>query len=101
MDTTKFPKMTRRLLTFVLGVGLSALSLRISGLLFGTTINVGEVVITKHDVPDGEADTLGNPGTTTYCISETMDQIIGTTFDFYAVFMALVGIALVFHTQSP
>lgn len=90
--------MARRLLTFVLGVGLSALSLRISGLLFGTTINVGEVIITKHGYPNGEADTNGNPGTTTYLICETMDKIIGTTLDYYTVFMALVGIALVFHT---
>ncbi len=65
--------MTRRLLTFVLGVGLSVLSLRISGLLFGTTVNVGEVIITKHDFPGGEADVIGNPGTTTYCVSEIMD----------------------------
>jgi Na+/H+-translocating membrane pyrophosphatase len=68
---TKYADMTFTLLSFAFAVGLAALSVRFSGLLYGSTTNVGEVMIIKEN--SQEADVNGNPGTTSYCIGEIMD----------------------------
>jgi hypothetical protein len=85
-----------------LGTGVCALSLRISGLLYGTTVNVGEVIIMDHE-QDHERQAVnvaGNPGCTAYCVAELLDQVIGSTVDYYAVFMAMIGIVMIFNAES-
>jgi len=97
-DPTRLFDVTQALWPFALTTAAVAVFFRVSGIIYGRTTNVGEVLIAHGNEYDCY---IKHPASTTYNIGQLAGSLIGTTLDYYALFItSLVG-CLCFCASSP
>jgi Na+/H+-translocating membrane pyrophosphatase len=74
-----------------------AVFFRVSGIIYERTTNVGEVLIAHGNNYDHY---IKHPASTTYNIGQLAGSLIGTTLDYYSLFICALVICLTANTTS-
>ena len=75
-----------------------AVFFRVSGIIYERTTNVGEVLIAHGSEYDCY---MKHPASTTYNVGQLSGSLIGTTLDYYGLFVVTLVSCLTFSTTSP
>ncbi len=83
---------------FALTTATVGVFFRISGIIYERTTNVGEVLIAHGSECDHY---MKHPASTTYNVGQLAGSLVGTTLDYYGLFVVSLVACLTFGTTSP